>query len=87
MYVLEREPDRLRQKEFEDHSINLTLLSLQFRVLGREIFNNCGSGHSEADAHGLEAVAAAGALELVKEFRHEDRSSCAQGVTVGHGST
>src|SRR5438270_2267684 len=51
-----------------------------------ETLDDGGVGHAAAFAHGLEAVAAAGALELVEQRGHELGARAAQRVTEGDGA-
>mgnify|MGYP002389867481 CR=1 FL=1 len=49
-------------------------------------FDDGGGGLAVADAHDLQAVAAAGARQFVDEFGHQDRACGAEGMSEGDGA-
>src|SRR5207237_393583 len=52
-----------------------------------QAFDDGGVGHPAAFAHGLQAPAATGALELVEESRHEAGARTPERVAEGDGAT
>src|SRR4029079_10907169 len=73
---------------FNNNQSTSTMTPPGYDRAGRDLqaLDDGGVGHAAAFAHRLEAVPAAGALELVEQRRHQAGARCAERVTERNGA-